>query len=74
LVNVCTSTALTAFCFQHSQIKLTFHHLLLIWCGWVTDGYLYGTDLKIQSWSHCLHFVCTCEYFRNPSCAKLVTA
>jgi hypothetical protein len=70
LVNVCASTALTALWFPHSQLKFGFHHLLQ--CDWQIHCHVCGIDLKRQSQSHSLHFICTHEHSWNPSCAELV--
>jgi hypothetical protein len=39
---------------------------------WLRNCHLCGIALKSQSRSHSLRFVRTHEFFRNPSCAKLV--
>jgi hypothetical protein len=74
LLNVCASSALTALWFQHSQMKLRFHHLLLIQCDWEIHHNLCGITLKKSKPSHSLYFVHTHEHFRNPSWAKLLKA
>jgi hypothetical protein len=44
LVNVYASTALTAYCFQHSQMKPRFCHLS--WCDWEIHCHLCGFALR----------------------------
>jgi hypothetical protein len=45
-VNVCASTALTAFRFQHSQMNSRFHHLSLVRWNWEIHSHLCGIALK----------------------------
>jgi hypothetical protein len=73
LVNVCASTALTAFWCQHSQMKPRFHHLF-VRCSSEFHRILCRIAIKNQSRSHSLRFVSNREHFRNTSRAKLVIA
>jgi hypothetical protein len=74
LVNVFSSTALTALWFQHSEMKPRFHHLLPVQCDWKVYRHLCGKGLKSQSRSHSFRFMNIFEHFLNPSCAKLTIA
>jgi hypothetical protein len=46
LLNVCASTALSALCFQLSQMKPMFHPLLLVRCD--SEFHCHLCDLKSQ--------------------------
>jgi hypothetical protein len=46
---MCASTALTVLWFQRSQMKATFHHMLLVWCDSEIHHHLCGTALKVKA-------------------------
>jgi hypothetical protein len=72
LVNMCASTALSGFWFQHSQMKPRFHCLLLIRCDWEIHCHLCdilkkSTKAKAIPCVSCLHW----GFFRIHLCRKL---
>jgi hypothetical protein len=64
-----------ALWFQHSQMKLKFHHLLLLGCDKNSSPSLWYRPKKVKAeGKNSLRFVRTREHFWNTSCAKLMLA
>jgi hypothetical protein len=72
LVNVCSSTALTALWVHHSQIKPSFNHLLLVVlpCDLDIHRHFCGIAQKKESKGRS-HSLRTRELFRNQSWADV---